>query len=260
MNKKIWTGITLLVLLLTSWSCKKADDTQNAQGKASVSMHLTDDPAAYDAVYIDIQQVEVTVEGSSAVTLTPVRPGVYNLLSFRNGLDTLLLRADIPAGKISQMRLILGANNWVVVDGNRYDLNTPSAQESGLKLNLNETFAANGSYDLWIDFDAGKSINQTGNGKYMLKPVVRAYSKATDGRIKGYVLPPQAATTVYVTNGIDTYSAIPADDGYFMFTGLASGTYQVTFDAAILPFQDLVLSNVKVDYGVTTDLGITTLK
>ncbi|MCB0699362.1 MAG: DUF4382 domain-containing protein [Chitinophagales bacterium] len=159
-------------------ACKKEETNTNVQptATAKVNFHLTDAPADYDAVYIDIQQVEVTMEGSAAVTLTPVRPGVYNLLDFRNGLDTLLLRADLPAGKISQMRLILGKNNSVVVNGQTHAMTTPSGQQSGLKLNLKEEFKAGGSYDVWIDFDAGSSIVVTGNGKYMLKPVIRAFS------------------------------------------------------------------------------------
>lgn len=260
--RKLLIAATLLVgSAATFVACNKEkdDDIKKAETTASVGFHLTDDPAAYDAVYIDIQQVEVTMEGSAAVTLDPVRPGVYNLLDFRNGLDTLLVRADIPAGKVSQIRLILGSNNTVVVDGVAHELNTPSAQQSGLKLNLKEEFVAGGSYDLWIDFDAGKSIVETGNGKYNLKPVIRAYSDLTDGRIKGYVQPLAAQTTVYATNGVEVYSAIPDADGFYQFVGLPEGNYDVTFDAFIALYIDVTVNAVNVTYGQTTDLGTTVL-
>lgn len=252
--------ITLSAVILGA--CKKEKDnssTTPAAGKAKVNFHLTDAPADYDAVYIDIQQVEVTVEGSAAVTLTPVRPGVYNLLDFRNGLDTLLLRAELPPGKVGQMRLILGTENSVVVNGTTYALTTPSAQQSGLKLNLQQEFVANGSYDVWIDFDAGKSIVETGNGKYMLKPVIRAYTSLTDGRIRGYVQPISALVTVYVSNGVDTYTAIPRGDGFFLLAGLPEGNYTVTFDAGLIAFTDVTLNNINVTYGQTTELGTTVL-
>lgn len=263
MKKGFFFGLIAAVLgtAMIFTACNKKDDTTppDKSQMANVSFYLTDDPASYDAVYIDIQQVEVTMEGSAAVALTPVRPGIYNLLDFRNGLDTLLLRADLPPGKIDQIRLILGSNNSVVVDGEVHALNTPSAQESGLKLNLKEEFSAGGSYVVWIDFDAGKSIVETGNGKYNLKPVIRAYSQQTDGRIKGYVLPTGALVTVYATNGVETYAAIPAADGYYMFTGLPAGTYSVTYDAAAALYLDVTINDVVVAYGQTTNLGTTTL-
>lgn len=254
----IW-AIALILFAISS--CKKSDsnattnNNNNSGGTAKVSMHLTDDASVYDAVWVNIQSVEVTMEGSSAVTLTPIRPGMYNIMNFRNGLDTLLLRADLPAGKIGQIRLILGDGNYVVVNGTSHPLNTPSAQESGLKLNLNQTFVAGGAYDIWIDFDASKSIVATGSGKYNLKPVIRAYSATTDGRIKGYVLPANANTVVYVTDGVNTYSAVPDNSGYYMFVGLPAGTYTVTLDATNATYQDFIKTNVVVSYGVTVDLG-----
>lgn len=242
-------------------SCRKSNDNINGSPQyAHVNMMLTDAPGDYDAVYIDIQRVEVTMEGSAAIELTPVRPGVYDLLKFRNNLDTLLLRADIPAGKISQIRLILGTNNSVVIDGATYALTTPSAYTSGLKLNLNTTLSAGGSYTIWLDFDVAKSIVEIGSGKYNLKPVIKAYTAQTDGRIKGYVLPSAALVTVYATNGVDTYTAIPEADGFFVLKGLPEGIYTITLDASLVSYTDVTINNVTVKYGTTVDLGTTILK
>jgi hypothetical protein len=240
-------------------ACSKNNDDPN-EAKAQVNFRLTDGPADYDAIYLDIKNVEVTMENSAAVTLTPVHAGMYDILKFRNGLDTLLVRTDLPAGKINQMRLLLGPNSTIVVDGNTYPLGTPSGETSGIKLNLNESFVAGGAYNVWIDFDAAKSIIQTGNGDYKLKPVVRAYAAQTDGRIKGYVLPLAAGTTVYATNGTDVYSAIPnATDGYYRFSGLPAGNYTLTFDSNTSLYQDLTVQNIQVTYGTETNLGVTTL-
>jgi hypothetical protein len=261
MMKNLLKSVMLLGLLSVGMqACKKDDpDPMPESQTATVNMHLKDAPGDYDAVWLNVQSVEVTMEGKAAVQLIPFRPGMYDIMKFRNGLDTLLLRGTVPVGKVGQIRLILGDGNTVVVDGVPQPLTTPSAQESGLKLNVNETFVAGGAYDIWLDFDAGKSIHETGNGKYMLKPVIRAYTAATDGRIKGYVLPEIALTTVYVSNGVDTYSAITGPGGYFMFTGLPSGTYSVTYDAAITSYIDVTVPGVAVTYGNTTDLGTTIL-
>lgn len=254
-------GMLLLLGSLTGLdACKKSNTDNNGSSNAAVNMHLTDDPSVYDHVYLDIQQVEVTMSGSAAVTLAPVRAGIYDIMQFRNGLDTLLLRASLPAGTIQQVRLVLGNNNSVVVNGNSYALSTPSAQESGVKLNLNQTFVANGAYDIWIDFDAGKSIVQTGNGAYKLKPVIRAYSATTNGKIKGYILPLNAMATVYAINGTDTISAIPnAGDGFFAINGAVAGTYTLWVSPGLLGLQAYLQTNVQVTYGTEVNLGTITL-
>ncbi len=259
MKKKIIiVGLVMLGIITTIYSCKKSDS--NSSNTAQVSMHLADDPGNYDHVYLDVQQIGVTVSGSNEIILTPIRPGIYDILKFRNNLDTLLLRASLPVGTINQIRLILGNNNSVVVSGVSYPLSTPSAQESGVKLNINQTFAANGAYDIWIDFDAGKSILQTGNGAYKMKPVMRAYCNTTIGYIKGYVLPLNAMATVYAINGTDTASAIPdAIDGFFVLNGLTAATYQIWVQPGIPGFQAYFQSNVQVAYGVETNVGTITL-
>jgi hypothetical protein len=158
------------------------------------------------------------------------------------------------------MRLILGNNNSIIVDGVTKPLATPSAQQSGLKFNIHEELAPNASYDVWIDFDAGRSIVASGNGDYSLKPVVRAYTALTNGKIKGYVLPLTANATVYAIQGTDTFSAIPAADGYFMFCGLPEGNYSLWFDTPDTSgFQDLLKPNITVSFGAITDVGINTL-
>lgn len=261
MKMRILPFVLLIASVVSLHSCKKDNNNNNnnADGTARVSMRLTDGPAEYDHVYIDIQQVVVTMEGSSAVTVAPIRPGIYDILDFANGVDTLLMEATVPVGKVSQIRLVLGNNNTVVIDGTSYPLGTPSAQESGLKLNLKETLVANGAYTFWLDFDAGKSIVQTGNGAYKLKPVIRAYSALTNGRIKGYVMPLNAMATVYAINGIDTLSAIPDVNGFFMFSGLTEANYTILVEPGILGLQAYTQTNVAVTYGTEVNLNTITL-
>jgi hypothetical protein len=255
--------IAALALGVTAFTtaCNKDDNNSSGgvSGSAQVTMNLKDGPAAYDALYLDIQQVQIMTDANGTINVPVARPGRYNILNFRNGLDTLLLQTTLPAGRISQMRLILGPNNSVVVGGTAYPLSTPSAQESGIKLNLDQTLAANGAYTFWIDFDAAKSVLQTGNGQYKLKPVMRAYSAQTNGRIQGYVLPYISATTVYAINGADTFSAMPASNGFFRIDGLPQGNYNVWYDASAGTFRDTTRANVQVTYGQITDLGSLTL-
>ncbi|MCD6062582.1 MAG: hypothetical protein K0R82_493 [Flavipsychrobacter sp.] len=257
MNRTTLLALLMGIFASTITSCSKDDDDDdNTAATAKVNMRLIDAPADYEHVYVDIQKVEVTMQGSSAVTLSPIRPGIYDLRQFSNGIDTLLLTTDLPTGTIEQIRLVLGTNNSVVVNGQSYAMTTPSGQTSGVKLNLNQALQANQSYDFWIDFDAGKSVHETGSGKYMLKPVIRAYSALTNGKIKGVALPLSALITVYAINGTDTFSAIPnTTTGGFAFAGLPAGTYSVALDAGVATFVDSTITNVQVQYGTTTDVG-----
>jgi len=258
--KKIILQLLLFACVLSFFSCNKNNINTNGNKTAQARIHLTDGPAIYDHVYIDIQQIQITMSGGSAITLTPFRPGIYDILSFSNGLDTLLVNATLPAGSIDQIRLILGPDNSIVVNGTAYALNTPSAQESGLKLNLDQTLVAGGAYDIWIDFDAGKSILQTGSGKYKLKPVIRAYSSLTNGQIVGDIMPLNAEAIVYATDGIDTFSAIPDPvTGAFVISGMTSGTYQLWVTPGLAGLNTYTQSDIVVSYGKQVDLGTITL-
>lgn len=233
-------------------SCKE-DSTTNPTGKSTMRVHLTDAPGDYEAVYIDIQAVEITgVNGGAQINL--LRRGIYNLLDFRNGLDTLLGAAILPAGMVSQIRLILGSNNSVKVDGNIYPLSTPSAQQSGLKLNLHQELLANVVYDIWIDFDASKSIVKKGNGDYSLKPVIRAYSMPMTGSISGVVTPSGSVSTLMAIHNTDTISGITDVSGNFYIGGLSPDTYKVIFKAN-LGFFDKEVTGITVNAGATTNIG-----
>jgi hypothetical protein len=243
------------------WSCNKSNSTATGTGRLQVM--LTDGPANYDEVNIDVEKVEVNVSSDTGTssgwqTLNLLRPGVYNLLKFSNGIDTVLAAADLPAGTLSQMRLVLGANNSVVIDSQSYPLKTPSAQQSGLKFNIHSTLTAGIVYRLWIDFDANRSIVSTGSGAYILKPVIRTYSEAIGGSIKGYALPSAAQPQVRATMGVDTLLALPDSTGYYFFGGVAAGTWNLLLHAQDSTYRDTSFS-VMVSTGVVTNAGAVTL-
>jgi len=254
----------LLAGLFLFFSCNKS--TSNTHGTTGrLEVRLTDAPVNYDAVYIDIRQVAVNASadsgtGSGWQTIPMLRPGIYNLLDFRNGIDTVLAAADLPAGKISQLRLILGDSNSVVVGGQSYPMKTPSAQQSGLKLNIHATLTGGIVYRLWIDFDAAHSIVTTGNGKYILKPVIRTFSEAIGGSIKGFVLPDAAKPEVLAVQGTDTLMALPdSATGYYFFGGVDAGPWNLLFHAQDSTYADTT-SAVTVTTGVVTDAGTVTLR
>jgi len=254
--------VSLAAGLFIVASCNKSS---NNSGTGHLEVRLTDDPSVYDAVYIDVQKVEVNVSSDSGTssgwqTIPLLRPGIYNLLNFRNGIDTVLAAADLPAGKLSQMRLILGDNNSVVINGQSFSLKTPSAQQSGLKFNIHTTLTGGIVYRLWIDFDAGRSIVSTGNGDHLLKPVIRTYTEAIGGSIKGYVLPGVAKPQVWAVQGTDSLLALPdSATGYYFLGGVNAGPWNLSFHAQDSIYRDTAFS-VTVSTGVVTNAGTVTLQ
>jgi hypothetical protein len=158
-------------------------------GPASMSVRLVDAPSSgYLEVNVDVQTVEIASDGGWITLGTPNR--VVNLLALTGGVsDTLVDSAPLPAGHYGQMRLILGARNTVkLLDGTVAPLKVPSGQQSGVKLTVNFDVEPGTTADVYIDFDAHRSIfvHEAGaSGKYMLRPTVRAYDRLETGSISG---------------------------------------------------------------------------
>ena len=254
--KKLVQHLFIAFLFSSSFiSCSKNSSDANSQ----LSIFLTDVPAIYDAVNIDIQGIQVNTNRYSSTTtgwisLPLKKQGVYNLLDFRNGLDTLLASQKLPAGTISQIRLILGNKNSLSVDGTNHVLSTPSSLQSGLKLNVHVTLVEGIEYKIWLDFDAGRSIVVNGNN-YVLKPVIRAYTKATSGAVKGSVQPDSQSMIYAVRNTSDTIGSAIADaiSGDFFISGLTAGKYKIAIDANN-NYRDSIITT-SVTNGMITDIG-----
>jgi hypothetical protein len=246
--------VSLLSIVILFFGCKKDDDNG---GDAILSLRLTDAPGNYQEVNVDIIGVEVTGPGNQLVNI-PVNAGIYNLLDFTNGNDTLIATGSIPAGKIQQVRLILGNNNSVMVDSVLHPLATPSAQQSGLKLQVHKTLTPGVAYMLLLDFDASKSIVQQGNGSYSLKPVIRVIDQAISGAITGVVQPPGVLCLIEAELGGVTTSTYTSVGGEFLLQGLPQGSYTVTITPDP-PFLPVVYNNVNVTTGSLTDMGLINL-
>lgn len=254
MRNWLFAGIACAAIITTS--CKK-DDNNNTQSYP-IQMKLTDAPGDYEAVYIDIQGVEVHAENTNSnsgwQTLN-VKKGIYDLVKLTNGADTVFAMDTLPIGKISQIRLILGDKNSVKLkDGTTHDIKTPSAQQSGLKLNVHETLTAGITYTILLDFDASKSIVEKGNGDYSLKPVIRTIAQATSGAIKGIVNPANLKPAVYAVMGTDSFGTYADSTGYYMIQGLQAGSYNVVFVPAA-PTASKTVNGVNVTIGQVTDMG-----
>lgn len=246
--------LMILAIALVAVSCSKKNNDTTVNNPSYLTLKLTDAPAYYNAVNIDIQSVGVHVDSGWYEFILP-NPGVFDLISLSNGTSELLIsNATVPAGTINQMRLHLGTNNTIVVDGVTHDLKTPSGQTSGYKVKMNATIQPGASYVVLIDFDAAKSIVKEGNGNYLLKPVVQGNMVADIGQIDGTVVPFTGGSLASAWNATDTSNVfINQVSGYFLINSLVPGNYTVKI-TAILPYRDTTLLNIPVSLGQVTHL------
>jgi len=248
--------ITVALSSLVFAGCKKdTPSPASSGGNSQYNMYMTDAPGSYQQVNVNIINAEVNSSVSGWMALT-IHPGIYNLLTLTNGKDTLLASGSVPAGAVTQVRLTLGDGNTVMANGTIYPLQTPSAEQSGLKLNVNQTLVAGSTYNLTLDFDAGMSVVQTGNGSYILKPVIRAVMAPDNGGIKGIILPVgQVSAVIAVSVSSDSTSTYSSGTtGNFLISVLPTGSYKLIIIPPA-PYSTQVLSSIQVQSGYITNVG-----
>lgn len=255
-----------------------------AMGTMRVS--ITDAPACgYDHVWVTVKSVRVHQSttavdadgGWSEVLVDPQTSGRrIDLLAWRNGDKTELGLTALPAGTYQQMRLVLADNtgnaapfaNAVFPTGDQERaLDTPSGQQTGIKLNVNVTVPEGQEAHVLLDFDACKSIVTAGaSNKYLLKPVIAVTTLLQDAglRVQGVVAPGlvNSATSVSVqasgpSGPVVAKATTPATDGSFLLYPVPVGTYSLVISSPAYPTS--VMTGVPVVSGTPTTVSNTTV-
>ena len=219
----------------------------------TLRLAMTDAPTCgFDRIDVTVQKVRVHPSSSAAdadagwseVVLSP--PQRIDLLSLTNGVLTELGQTTLPAGKYTQLRLVLAANDAsnpfansiTPTGGAETALTTPSATQSGLKMNVDIEVAANKLADFILDFDACKSFVKVGQSNtWILKPVITVLPRLSDAgsRVVGYVSAPLAVGSTMVSvqqNGVLVKSTPPDSAGKFVLYPVPAGTYDLVVSAA----------------------------
>jgi len=302
-TKLFFASLFSLVFFLVA--CKKENSIEIPPGSQNLSVFLTDNPALFDKVLIDIRQLEVCVDTSDHNSSRSdddkdddnsgrggsndddddddddknddnskddhscnwqninIRTGVYDLLTLRNGVDTLLGTVQIPAGRIRKIRLTLGANNTLVIDSVSYPLTLGGNSQQSIEIKVSDDdlqMNSNRQGRITIDFDAGRSIISRDN-RFFLFPKLKSFCDEKSARLEGRVIP-LAAAPVLVTlyNTTDTSLAIPdSKDGEFKIRGLNEGTYNVLFRGSN-GFRDTLISNISISRGKEFKLPVIQLR
>jgi len=283
--------IAFVIFLLYSCQKEKSADAPIPEGQQRIRIRLSDNPVNFDAVNVDIQRVEVLVVPDScgnnnnddddddanennhhdndgdndgddrpcAVWDTlEIRAGVYNLLDLSNGADTLLANDFTRAGQIKKIRLTLGSQNSVMIDSVSYLLNLwDEHNRVTIKIKGEEIEELTpGDLQIWLDFDAGRSIVRIRDNHFVLKPYLRIWLPDQTASIKGKIMPLEAEAVVSAVANGDTLIAIPDDDdGRFKIRGLKGETADILINATSNGYKDTTISAIQLQRGKDTDIG-----
>ena len=259
---KIAAFCTALFLLA---SC--SDDSPTNPGNSNipdgygrVRVVAFDSPPDEDIEHIYLHVVEVNLKmEEEGPWRTIARPDtVIDFLDLVNGINVVIADTLVPTGTYKELRLVLGAGNSVVADGRTYDLKVPSGMQSGVKIKMNFTLTNREVAELYVDFDAKKSVKwNPGQDLYMMHPTFKAYKRTTAGAISGFVRTPALVPVpnvrieaVSTTN--DTIATLTGIGGaYLMF--VPAGTYTVSASSTPYPIADTVYTGVNVAAGVSLE-------
>lgn len=252
-------GVLLLGLAL---GCSDSTGPAPA-GEGRLTLTLVDAPGDFDAVNVTVVGVRAHRAGAdSAAGWFTISEDTFtvDLLTLTGGHGVVIADTLLPAGDYTQIRLLLGEGCHVVVDGQTHPLEVPSGGTSGLKLNHPFTLLDGTVHAATLDFDAHRSIHLTGDGRWIMRPVIRIVVDAVSGRLQGVVDPAAARAAVWAVAGGD--SALAWADtltGAFAFGPLAAGTYDVSILPTVAGWADTTVAAVAVPAGGFADLGTITL-
>jgi hypothetical protein len=153
---------------------------------------LTDSPFSdAKAVLVTFSEVTAHRDADSGFSTVPFAAGATSrtcdLKKLEQAQDVLGV-GQLPAGRYTQVRLVVSSaaiyfDNASSGDACAASMSAPSGRNASLvipsgEVKLNRPFDVpeGGSTTMLLDFDGDRSIRETGNGRYMMSPVIAVVS------------------------------------------------------------------------------------
>jgi hypothetical protein len=144
-------------------SCSKED--LNNVDVTSITVNLKSTTAEHDKVFIDIEDVQFKIkengnETDAWLSLNTINQGTHNACDLNE--DSVLMLVDhieIESTFIHEIRLVLGDNNFIDVNGLLMSLDVTSLGNATPSNLIRTQLQSNRSYEFIIDIDIDESIS-----------------------------------------------------------------------------------------------------
>lgn len=241
---RLATGLLVAAGLLLGAGCDSTGNMLTAQGQ--FTLKITDAPADLDQAVVTVDRVELVSEDADedeeengdddeeGITTLMDASRQINLLELQDGVTTTLADTTVPEGEYTQLRFVLGDENYVVANGERQSLQVPSGKQSGIKIILPDVEVEDDGDRLAVtlDFDVDESFVRAGaSGKYLFKPTVKVKRASVNGEsietveVEGAVSE-ASSNSVSVDNipfSVTDQTEFDSDDGATRVADLQSG-------------------------------------
>jgi len=252
---KVKALIFLLVILALIVGCSKEPTKEETTRYGRIKVEAFDTPPPLGLERIDLTITEVSIHKSGEGWITVDQPNItHDFLKLINGATAVLVDDTLQPGHYTQMRLVVADTNKVVVEGETYPLFVPSGEQTGVKLNLDFTMEVDELIEIYVDFDASKSIKWVpGLGQYRMRPTFKAFKKLLSGTVAGSV---QDTAGVGIVNALveaiasnDTTATVTNSTGAYKLI-LLEGMYDLKASAEGYTTADTFYTGVEVNAGV----------
>lgn len=161
--------------------------TGGGGGDGTLTINLTDSPfAEAKALLVTFNQVQVHNSGSGWVTLPFAESASQRTCDLKKlvGAQNVLGTGKLPSGHYTMIRLVVSGstlyfNNPSSGPACSFSIAPPPGQNAPMeipsgeiKLNREFDVRPGGATAILLDFDGDRSIRETGNGRYMMNPVI----------------------------------------------------------------------------------------
>ncbi|WP_455169098.1 DUF4382 domain-containing protein [Aegicerativicinus sediminis] len=167
--------VILLSIVTFFFNCSDSVETLPPQESTNISVTLESSLASYDALNVEISDVLVKTKDNGAapdcwISLHANGLGNINLLELTNGSNLMIVNnLPVKTSEIYEVRLVLGNNNTVIIDGQSYSVSAPENHQEGLSVPSIHLLKGGNNYtiNLKVNIDNAVVENSVNNYKYL---------------------------------------------------------------------------------------------